>query len=119
MLERRVDKSNPKNAGVVKPFTTPNVWKEGSKVASYDAFLSTLTMMASMAVISTVPDAAAISLICSSALLINAKPFAPMKEGGRDMNSNAYASFCFALFMNAFLIARKLIVMPTQANSSQ
>ena len=43
MLERRVDKSNPKNAGVVKPFTTPNVWKEGSKVASYDAFLSTLT----------------------------------------------------------------------------
>jgi hypothetical protein len=52
-------------------------------------------MMASMAVISTVPDAAAISLICSSALLINAKPFAPMKEGGRDMNSNAYASFWF------------------------
>jgi len=43
MLERRVDKSNPKNAGAVKPFTTPNEWKEGSKVASYDAFLSTLT----------------------------------------------------------------------------
>lgn len=52
--------------------------------------------MASMAVISTVPDAAAISLICSSALLMNAKPFAPMKEG-RDMNSNAYASFWFVL----------------------
>ena len=45
MLERRVDKSNPKNAGVVKPFTTPNVWKEGSMVASYDAFLSTLTFV--------------------------------------------------------------------------
>jgi len=42
MLERRVDKSNPKNAEVVKPFTTPNEWNEGSKVASYDAFLSTL-----------------------------------------------------------------------------
>lgn len=76
----------------------PRAWDEYS-VSAYDSLLSALTcvtpahisVMSSTLVISPMPDFTALSLLFSSAQIMNIKPHAPAKTRD-DTSSNAYVS---------------------------
>ncbi|WFD03340.1 hypothetical protein MOBT1_002029 [Malassezia obtusa] len=114
MLARRVDKTDPRNAGAVRPLTMPISWiKEDSMM--YETSLSGMSLLASSSIVSPAPDLTSLALVFSIAQLINIKPHAPMKDTN-DVSSNAYASFLFAVVIFVFIALRKQVVKPAHVS---
>ncbi|WFC96512.1 hypothetical protein MBRA1_003173 [Malassezia brasiliensis] len=106
---RRVDKTDPRNAGAVRPLTMPVAWIKDDSL-TYETLLSGFTLFASMSIISPFPDVTSLAVMLGVAQIINIKPHAPMKDS-KDLSSNAYASFLFTLVITVFIAMRKLIVV--------
>lgn len=111
-MQRRVDRSDPKDASAAQPLSIPPEWTLDS-MSGYTVLLSAATyvyasytrpmltgrMALSMAVVSPYPDLSALGMLLACAQLVNQRPRSGKKD--KDGGSNAISSFMYVAHRGA------------------
>lgn len=115
-MQRRVDRSDPKDASAAQPLSIPPEWTLDS-MSGYTVLLSAATyvsafytrpmltgrMALSMTVVSPYPDLSALGMLLACAQLVNQRPRSGKKD--KDGGSNAISSFMYVAHRGAGMTA--------------
>ncbi|WFD34537.1 hypothetical protein MCUN1_001378 [Malassezia cuniculi] len=106
-LQRRVDKSDPRDSAAIQPFAPPPEWTE-KRLSGYITILSTISMSLGMTMMTPYPDLVTFSILLGLIQVANVKPFE--RDSQNEPTSNAAASLFFSVLMTLSNSFSKLVV---------